>query len=1611
MKAATPSSKRSGEGKSSSDKRRREIINSLDSVYDARNRQLLDASQQSDVDPNRVRDVRGAPPFGTARPLSDMLTAFRIVPTPVAAGGATSAAAAVIPAPAPSSASVRPWSELPRSLAELSAAQLALKALEFFSDEEDLGPFEAEPLSSKHVSVVMVLESYGSLPKCRQSPCFGTNLAAGASLCIYLTRKQRAHFEATGQVPSEEFRHKLCYACLLCLANMLAAILADGTYPGTTARIPFYHPRGPGGWNDRAFGPAGPECTQPLHTFDLGHYHLVDLEVFVPNGTASNGTDILWELVTVKALAEDGSLIYGATQCPDSVNLAAGGVHATAYAEIPRIGDILRDQLIDSSHLDEVDTLSICDTQETMGATSAWPVSLRRSFSAKLIVDGRLFGMKSRWHVDQAKLLLPNAKATHQEIVWAMCFGELEVARAILVQQASKYQGNIEYVVKDLLGMQVGTMSNIAFDNPTRVEKNCPFENHTYMWLALLRCSVVEHLMSSEYPAEIGGKLGSRVVIDKMRIPRIRRQMQFYRTYLRGLFEFFNSAVSNDRDCSDQRLFEPGRNGVLEIINLRLDGDTPCAFEGSDAATHKPTVKAVRAANPSRIIREALGPDLPDPSEHDSPAVAAAQVAAAKAAGRKKRPIPYPVDSELFQATFCRFYDSVAAVDSVRQPSAHPANWMPTLSEHPLGWRVTGATDEDRTLDLTDFGFSVDALKQKYGDNLTAAIAQYNHKLHHALELRDPNATVWRAIVMRIQVSFRTLSAVLNLLGEINARLAAIGNKPSAFLKENWDAELVSRVVQSIRGKDHPLREGLYDGAADRGGVVDLIRDVVPRVISMPPIDAQAAECYAEQLRLVRAAQALKRFMSGHSPLVMALLSGACITNDECRGALLANPISEFCERSICAENIISTAANQADVQFGHSTPRDRNTHYTRVMAQVVPDSLTAMDFSIAFQEAVRLPDFTNFATECLVANMCGMYPRALISASYDTWLDCYTLWQADSAMRGHIFGAFVKSKEFVVTSPGDAGAAGPKGKGRGGVGNARKSQKTPESQTDSCERTFFTALRENYVAMCPQTPLRWYILAVYPKYTEFERSVTEQCDDTRRQMQGTRFSLSAYDQAATLCYGSALQWHTFHKPPAHPFQFFSECFREVSLTLMIAACVQRCEKLPRSFFEPSPKLLFALEAFVSRIPTYKNFDKRWLVAMGVSHASADSMAVVIAQHQKGILTAASGQEHVRRLHQESESDYHLCFIIFHLLALRWRTAYIRLDDDTARRQAAAISLRPELAVSLSSRHVIVSSMLCCCEIRTFVRGPMVGTKPVRWNLTTNTHTCVLPKSSANSSARQQQTQKKDAMSHLDVTIEQFRRSKENGFSAEHAKIATAMNDAMRSWAQLLMKSLLKLPCSDCPVSPLPVVGYVYVHRVSATLVDTCTPCPMCGMMTTFEPHQFGLNGFSCTKCQPYMVEEYQQLTEEKCINCNGFMSALASESKHTGLDKFHWMRPVERQPYVDDLSIPDMPITRPVSICKVCNVWWLRDSQSTLTLGQRARLEARRGMVDSEQLINVIGRPNVDEYRLKIERARDGGPSHRSMPKLISATEIAQRQFTSHSVGSIKLRLEVTNQ
>ncbi len=1611
--------KRSADGERRTDSDQREMIKGLDSVYEARHRQLLDASQQSDVDPGRVRDVRDAPPFGTARPLSDILTAFRILPTPVAPGSQSSAAAAAaVSPPQPSSASQRPWSELPRSLSDLTAAQLAMKALDFFRDEEDLGPFQAEALSSKHISQVMVLESYGSVPKCRQSPCFGMNLAAGAPLCVYLTRKQRAHFEATGQVPSEEYRHKLCYACLLCLANMLATIMSDGSYPGTTARIPFYHPRGPGGWNDRAFGAASPECTQPLHTFNLSHYHAVDMDVFVPNGMASNGVDVIWESTTVKALAEDGSLIYGATQCPDSVNLAAGGVHAVAYAEIPRLGDILRDQLINPAHLDEVDTLEMCDLQESMGTTAAWPISLRRSFSAKLTLEGRLFSMKNVWHVDQPKLLLPNAKATHQEVVWAICFGELEVARAVLVQQAAKYQGNIEFVVKELLGMQAGTMVNIEFSDPARVEKSCPFDSHTYMWLVLLRRNVVEYLMTSEYPVELGGKLHSRTVVEKMRIPRIRRQMEAYRTYLHGLFEFFNAPLGNDRDCSDQRLFEPGRDGVLEIINLKMDGDALCAFEGADAATHKPTVKAVRAAKPSRIIKDTLGPDLPDAAAYDSPAVAAAQVAAAKAVSRKKRPIPYHTDSSLFQATFCPFYESVAAVAEVQQPAPHPADWMPTLSERPLLWKFAMPPDSeshfpgspDHVLDLQDFGYSFEALG-RFSRDRTEAIALYNQRLHHMLELCGPDMTIWRAIVMRIKIAFRTLHAVLRLLEDINLRLGVIVNKPCAFLAENWDAELVSRIVQAVRGKDHPTREGLYGGAADRGGVVDLVRDVVPRVTSMPPIDPQAVECYSEQRRLSQAAQALKRFMSAHSPLVMALLAGGCITNKECREALLANPISEFCEMSICAETMMSTASYQADVQFAHSSPRERMTHYTRVMAQVVPDSLTAMDFSTAFRDAVNRLDFTNFATECLVANICGMYPQALISASYDVWLDCYVLWQCDAQLRGRLFGSFFESKEITISNPATPGASGPKGKGRGGAGSMRKNKKLPETHTDSIERTFFTALRENYVTMCPQTPLRWYILAVYPKYTEFERSVTEQCNRARQQMQGSRFSVGAYDDAVALCFNSALQWHTFHKPPAHPFQFFSDCFREVSLTLMISVCIQRCEKMPRSHFEPAPKLLFALEAFVKRIPTYKNFDKRWLVAMGVSQASADSMAVVIAQHQKGILTAASGQEHVRRLYQECESDYHLCFIIFHLLALRWRTAYIRLDDDTARRQATAIRLRPELDVSLSSRNAIVSSMLCCFDIRTFIRGMMVGTKPVRWNLTTNTHTCVMPKSSANSSARQQQTQKKDSVSQLDITIEQFKRSRDMGASAEHAKIAAKMNDAMRSWAQLLMKSLLKLPCNECPIDMVPVVGYIYVHRVSASVVDTCTPCPMCGAMTTFEAHQFGLNGFSCGKCQPYMLEEYQRLTEDQCIKCNGYMSVLAVESKQSGLDKFHWMRPVERRPYIDDLTIAGMPITRPVSICKVCNVWWLRDSQSTLTLGQRALLSEKHSMVDSEQLANVIGRPNVDEYISKIERARDTGPSHRIMPKLIAATEIATRQFASHSVGSIKLRIEIMPQ
>jgi hypothetical protein len=1613
MSASVGGIKRSADGERHKGKANREMMKGLDSVYEARNRQLLDAGQQ-DVDPARVRSVRETPPFGSARPLSDMLTAFRIMPSP-APPVAQSAAAAALAPPQPSSISQRPWSEMPRNLQEMSAAQLSLKALEMFRDDTDLGPFECEALTSKHISQVMVLESYGSLPKCRQSPCFGTNLSVGAPLCVYLTRKQRAHFEATGQVPAEEYRHKLCYICFLYQANMLADVVSDGSYPNLVARIPFMHPRGPGGWVDKALRDASPECQQPLHKFDLADYHAVDIDVYVPNGIASNQVDVLWERVTVKALAEDGSLIHGAKQCPDLVNLAAGSMHAVASADSPRLCDILRDQLIDPTHLSTMDTLALCDMQESMGSTATWPISLRKSFSAKMTSDGRLFFQKSTWYVERATLPIPNTKATPQELVWAICFSELEVGRAIIVNQASKFQGNVEFVVKELLGLEAGIMSNIEFSSAAHVQKNCPFYSHTYMWLVLMICNVVEYLMTSAYPKELGGPLWSEVVCEKMRVPRIRRQMEAYRTYMRGIFDFFNAAVSAERDCSDQRLFEVGRNGVLEVINLKFDGDLPCAFEGADAVNYKPVVRAVKSKQPSEIIKTTLGPDLPNPLAHDSPAVNAAMAAAAVSASRKKRAIPYHVGSDLFEATFCPLTDSIAAVDRVQQPPDHPGDWTPNMSPTPLGWIQPYRSGELRTLNLCDFNLVGDYVNNDDCDDrlvdtelLTQMFVNANEELAKALAAKQPDTTIWRALVMRIRVASRTLDAVLGLLNNVNARLGAIANKPCAFLIENWNAELVARISEAVRGKDHPMREGLHGGAADHGGVVDLLRDVVPRVLSMPQIDPQAAECYTEQHRLVQAAQALKRFMSSHSPLILALLTARCITNDQCKKFLLQHPVSEFCETSICAETMISTATQQADVQFGHSAPRDRTTHYTRVMAQVVPDSLSAMDFSTAFRDAVTNADFTNFATECLVANICGMYPRALTVANYDTWLDCYILWQADVRLRSEMFEWFVASKEFTVANPTQPGAVG-KGKGRGAAaGAARKSQKAPEFHTDSAERVFFSALRENYITMCSQTPLRFYILSVYPKYTEFERSVLDQCDSVRFQMKGKRCTMTEYDIIMTLCHSSALPWHTFHKPPAHPFPFFDDCFREVSLTLMIAACVQRCEKLPRSFFEPSPKLLFALEAFVKHIPTYRNFDKAWLTAMGVSQPAADSMAVVIAQHQKGILTAASGQEHVRRLHQESAHDYQLCFIIFHLLALRWRTAYLRLDDDTARRQAKAISLRPELNNSLSSRHAIVSPLLCCFEIRTFIRGMMIGTKPVRWNLTTNVHTCVMPKSSTTSSARQQQTQKKDAVSQLDVTIEQFKRSKEMGFSAEHVKIAAKMNDAMRSWAQLLMKSLLKLPCSDCPIDMVPVVGYVYVHRVSATLVDTCTVCPMCGAMTTFEANQFGLNGFSCGKCQPYMLEEYQQLTEDQCIKCGGFMTSLATESRHTGLDKFNWMRPVIRQPYVDDCSIPGMAITRPVSICKVCNAWWLRDAQSTMTLGQRAVLEAKKSLVDSEQLVNVIGRPNADEYIRKIKGARNAGPQHRTMPKLISATEIATRQYTSRSVGSMKLRVEV---
>lgn len=868
---------------------------------------------------------------------------------------------------------------------------------------------------------------------------------------------------------------------------------------------------------------------------------------------------------------------------------------------------------------------------------------------------------------------------------------------------------------------------------------------------------------------------------------------------------------------------------------------------------------------------------------------------------------------------------------------------------------------------------------------------------------RFDKTTIWRAIVLRMNAGVELLALIMAELNKTDNEIYQLHENPDAWMRENWEANLAALLHE---------KGGVFQTAHERLGTAKLRRDIVPVMREMRPIDPEAKVCYERLRELTAGAQAVKRFLAGHLQAITALMRNNHQLDVDCVRTLALYPVTEFAEGAMCAENMECTASRLENVDFLFPNPNCRQTLFEWTMAHVRPASVHIMDFVSRIHTAITSSEeYTGFVFECLTATLCGLYPHSREFGSLHTWIDCHWWRQASPSNQ---IGALDR---YLSTYGGTT------------VGGA--------ARAETEERLFFVALRERFVHDCQiALGLQLHILCQYDAQPQFEVSVVSHCDRIREAL---RDGAGQYDdeddplamadrpnskyasititqanhQAKINSLGMMQTWHTFHQASTNTFDFLATCFAQTDLLVIVNECIKEGKSLPADHFKPPEDLLRSIGDYIlENVPTYGQFEKAWLTDLGVTSKAARFMAMTVEQHRSGSLTSASGQAGIQQLFRFGEFDYALCSIIFQLLATHRRNRIIPLDAHTAIRQCRAIAERPDLAISQSSCHSIVSSMQCCNSLKTLVvqtHGACTGSEPTRYNFTTGEHTCRAGKTGQYTSARN--AEKIGARNTIPNAFEAYNRYRAQAEISPEVAIANegelreaeaTLRAVLRMYAQTVAKSRLRISCDNSFVRFYPAIGYAFEQHSTQPESVSCTVCPLCGNKTRFNTKLFGVNGFSCGHCQPYIAEEYAELTKPACGICNIDIVLCDQASKATGLDKATRQWTAEKM-VVDDISVPGAAFPRKILICSICNVRWLREANNYLTLSEIKHWTAHPLNADT-LLTNIVELPQLDTFVTELELLRN--QLSRPMPKIGQATDLQKVITKRTGVGNFRFNV-----
>jgi hypothetical protein len=178
---------------------------------------------------------------------------------------------------------------------------------------------------------------------------------------------------------------------------------------------------------------------------------------------------------------------------------------------------------------------------------------------------------------------------------------------------------------------------------------------------------------------------------------------------------------------------------------------------------------------------------------------------------------------------------------------------------------------------------------------------------------------------------------------------------------------------------------------------------------------------------------------------------------------------------------------------------------------------------------------------------------------------------------------------------------------------------------------------------------------------------------------------------------------------------------------------------------------------------------------------------------------------------------------------------------------------------------------------------------------------------------------------------------------------------AMRNWCSGVARTLLRLmrqrPCDVQPVTKVPIMGYMFYMDAQPGI----TMCTNCGHPTNWAPSMYGVNGFTCTFCD---FKERQGFNVPRCFVCSSVVhNPQLLNERSGGKHNSPLPTPIERMPSMfvgserrSAWSLPSVPSLgvvnaehsmlpiydeqagrcRVVSVCDMCDKWWVRKEAYT---------------------------------------------------------------------------------